>query len=86
MCDIGKFGFSNDIEFTQHLIANIGVACVPGSSFFSDPARVSNIIRFCFCKKEETLLAAGERLALFAAAKRQYESAARDGASLAIQV
>jgi aspartate/methionine/tyrosine aminotransferase len=62
MCDIGKFGFSNDVEFTQHLIANIGVACVPGSSFFSDPARGSNIIRFCFCKKEETLLAAGERL------------------------
>ncbi len=62
LCDITKFGFRNDIEFTQHLIENVGVACVPGSSFFSDPARGSQIIRFCFCKKEETLLEAGARL------------------------
>jgi aspartate/methionine/tyrosine aminotransferase len=62
LCEITKFGFRNDIEFTQHLIENVGVACVPGSSFFSDPARGSQIIRFCFCKKEETLLEAGARL------------------------
>ena len=62
LCDITKFGFRNDIEFTRHLIENVGVACVPGSSFFSDPARGSQIIRFCFCKKEETLLEAGARL------------------------
>ena len=62
LCDISKFGFPNDIAFTQHLIENIGVACVPGSSFFSDPASGAGIIRFCFCKKEETLLEAGARL------------------------
>jgi len=62
MCDIANFGFADDIAFTQHLIANIGVACVPGSSFFSDPGKGKDIVRFCFCKKEETLLEAGARL------------------------
>jgi aminotransferase len=62
LCDISKFGFHNDIAFTQHLIEKIGVACVPGSSFFSDSAGGAAIIRFCFCKKEETLLEAGARL------------------------
>ena len=62
MCDISGFGFADDIAFTRHLIEDIGVACVPGSSFFSDPSRGKDIVRFCFCKKEETLLAAGERL------------------------
>jgi aminotransferase len=62
LCDISKFGFLNDIAFTQHLIENVGVACVPGSSFFSDPVNGAGIIRFCFCKKEETLLEAGARL------------------------
>lgn len=62
MCDISGFGFPDDIAFTKHLIENIGVACVPGSSFFSDPKRGKDIVRFCFCKKEETLLEAGARL------------------------
>ena len=62
MCDISGFGFADDIAFTRHLIEDIGVACVPGSSFFSEPRRGKDIVRFCFCKKEETLLAAGERL------------------------
>lgn len=62
MCDIANFGFANDVDFTRHLIEKVGVACVPGSSFFSDVGRGSQIVRFCFCKKEETLAAAGERL------------------------
>jgi aminotransferase len=63
MTDISAFGFKNDIEFTRHLIREIGVACVPGSSFYSDPALGSQQVRFCFCKKDETLLLASERLA-----------------------
>jgi len=63
MTDISAFGFSDDVEFTKHLIREIGVACVPGSSFYS----VSNLgrqqVRFCFCKKDETLNRAAERLA-----------------------
>jgi aminotransferase len=63
MTDISAFGFKDDIEFTRHLIREIGVACVPGSSFYSDPALGSQQVRFCFCKKDETLLLASERLA-----------------------
>ncbi len=62
MADISAFGFASDIEFTHHLIREVGVACVPGSSFFSEGARGSGLIRFCFCKREETLRAAADRL------------------------
>ncbi|MGD9588773.1 MAG: pyridoxal phosphate-dependent aminotransferase [Pyrinomonadaceae bacterium] len=63
MTDISDFGFPNDIEFTKHLIREIGVAVVPGSSFYHDPAMGSQMVRFCFCKLDETLEAAAERLA-----------------------
>jgi aspartate/methionine/tyrosine aminotransferase len=62
MCDIGKWGYPNDVEFAKFLVQKVGVATVPGSSFFSDPAAGKDIIRFTFCKKEETLRAAEERL------------------------
>ncbi|MEO6654674.1 MAG: aminotransferase class I/II-fold pyridoxal phosphate-dependent enzyme [Pyrinomonadaceae bacterium] len=62
MCDISAFGFVNDIEFTKHLIREIGVAVVPGSSFYHDPSLGSQMVRFCFCKKDETLEDAAERL------------------------
>jgi aspartate/methionine/tyrosine aminotransferase len=62
MTDISAFGFANDVEFTRHLIRDIGVACVPGSSFYSQPARGAQQVRFCFCKKDETLMLAAERL------------------------
>lgn len=62
MTDISAFGFKDDVEFTRHLIRDIGVACVPGSSFYSNPALGSQQVRFCFCKKDETLLSAAERL------------------------
>jgi aspartate/methionine/tyrosine aminotransferase len=62
MTDIRAFGFANDIEFTKHLIREVGVACVPGSSFYSLPERGAQQVRFCFCKKDETLQLAAERL------------------------
>ncbi len=62
MCDISEFGFANDIEFTKHLIREVGVAVVPGSSFYHDSRLGSQMVRFCFCKKDETLEAAAERL------------------------
>jgi aspartate/methionine/tyrosine aminotransferase len=62
MTDISEFGFASDVEFTRHLIKEIGVACVPGSSFYSDPARGAQQVRFCFCKQDSTLHAAAERL------------------------
>jgi aminotransferase len=63
MCDISGFGLGDDIAFTKHLIEQIGVAPVPGSSFFADPADGANLVRFCFAKRIETLQAAAERLA-----------------------
>ena len=65
MTDISRFGFASDIEFTRYLVREIGVACVPGSSFYSDAStsnRGAQQVRFCFCKKDETLQAAAERL------------------------
>ncbi|HEX3248989.1 MAG TPA: aminotransferase class I/II-fold pyridoxal phosphate-dependent enzyme [Pyrinomonadaceae bacterium] len=62
MTDISAFGFSDDVEFTKHLIREVGVACVPGSSFYSNAALGAQQVRFCFCKKDETLNRAAERL------------------------
>ncbi|HEX8458094.1 MAG TPA: aminotransferase class I/II-fold pyridoxal phosphate-dependent enzyme [Pyrinomonadaceae bacterium] len=62
MTDISAFNFADDVQFTRHLIQQVGVACVPGSSFYSDPALGAQQVRFCFCKKDETLHAAAERL------------------------
>jgi aspartate/methionine/tyrosine aminotransferase len=62
MTDISAFGFADDVEFTRYLIREVGVACVPGSSFYSVPDRGAQQVRFCFCKKDETLQLAAERL------------------------
>jgi aminotransferase len=63
MTDISGFGFTDDVSFVRHMIHNAGVAGVPGSSFFSNPADGAHLVRFCFCKKDETLDEAGVRLA-----------------------
>lgn len=60
--DISRFGYKSDVEFTNYLIKDIGVAVVPGSSFFNHPEDGHSFIRFCFSKKPETLHAAHERL------------------------
>lgn len=60
MVDISQFGFDNDYDFAVWLIKNIGVAGVPGSSFFRED--VNSYIRFHFAKKDETLKEALKRL------------------------
>ena len=55
-------GFDDDVEFVRHLVTEIGVAAVPGSSFFRDTAAGRQFVRFCFCKREETLAEAEVRL------------------------
>lgn len=62
MADIRKFNAASDVEFAMQLVKDPGVALVPGSSFFANPADGKNIIRFCFSKRDETLTKAGERL------------------------
>jgi len=60
LVDISKFGWKSDVAFAEWLTREVGVAGVPGSSFFREP--VHHLIRFHFAKKTETLVAAGERL------------------------
>jgi aminotransferase len=62
MTDISAFGFANDVEFASYLVKEIGIACVPGSSFYKHPKDGSQQVRFAFCKKPETLDEAGRRL------------------------
>jgi aminotransferase len=62
MTDISAFGFANDLEFAAHLVKEIGIACVPGSSFYKHPKDGSQQVRFAFCKKPETLDEAARRL------------------------
>jgi len=64
MTDITSFGFQDDVAFCKFLVEEIGVAAVPGSSFYAEPERGSQQVRFCFCKKQETLAQAASRLAL----------------------
>jgi aminotransferase len=54
---------SRDVSFAKYLVEKIGVACVPGSSFYNNPQDGASQVRFTFCKKEETLAAAESRLA-----------------------
>lgn len=63
MTDIGAFGFADDLAFTQHLVKEIGVAAVPGSSFYNDPRDGARQVRFAFCKRDQTLDEASRRLA-----------------------
>ena len=51
-----------DMEFAEDLVKDIGVAAVPGSSFYRESADGNQQVRFCFCKRDETLAEAGRRL------------------------
>ncbi len=62
LCDISGFGYPDDMAFCRHLVEDVGIAAVPGSSFFENPQDGSQLVRFCFCKKYETLREAQERL------------------------
>jgi aspartate/methionine/tyrosine aminotransferase len=55
MADISAFGFASDVAFIRHLIEKIGIAAVPGSSFYAQFGGGSQVVRFCFCKSYETL-------------------------------
>ncbi len=66
MTDISAFGFKDDVSFAKYLVQEIGVACVPGSSFYRDPRDGARQVRFAFCKKPETLDEAARRLAKLA--------------------
>ncbi len=63
LANIGPFAVSDDTRFCEWLVRKVGVAAVPGSSFYSRPELGRDLIRFTFCKREETLHEAARRLA-----------------------
>ena len=62
MTDISAFEFADDVSFTRHLVSEIGVAAVPGSSFYHHPRDGARQVRFAFCKREQTIDEAARRL------------------------
>jgi aspartate/methionine/tyrosine aminotransferase len=62
MTDIADFSFADDVSFAQYLVREIGVALVPGSSFYSRPELGARQGRFAFCKTDSTLDQAADRL------------------------
>jgi aminotransferase len=62
MTEIDGLGFDDDVKFARYLVEAIGVAVVPGSSFYADPRDGARQVRFAFCKKPETLDEAERRL------------------------
>jgi aspartate/methionine/tyrosine aminotransferase len=66
MTDIKDLGYSDDMEFTKFLIKEIGVAAMPGSTFYSNRSDGNGLLRFCFGKSAATLDAAEERLSRLA--------------------
>jgi aminotransferase len=62
MTDIGPFGFPDDVSFAHHLVKDVGVASVPGSSFYRHPKLGARQVRFAFCKTDATLDEAARRL------------------------
>jgi aminotransferase len=62
MTDIASFGFPDDVSFARYLVEEVGVAAVPGSSFYADPGAGRQRLRFHFARRRETLDKAAERL------------------------
>jgi aspartate/methionine/tyrosine aminotransferase len=62
MTDVSAFGFENDVAFARYLVSEIGVAAIPGSSFYINPADGASLVRFCFSKTDDTIREAERRL------------------------
>jgi N-succinyldiaminopimelate aminotransferase len=62
MVDISHLGFENDVAFCRYLTREIGVAAIPPSAFYHNPADGAKLARFAFCKEEKTLAEAAKRL------------------------
>ena len=62
LADFSPLSDQDDTAFAHWLTATVGVAPVPGSSFFRDPLLGKNLVRFAFCKTDEMLVEAAGRL------------------------
>jgi aspartate/methionine/tyrosine aminotransferase len=63
LADLRARGVTDDVAFCRRLIAEVGVAAIPTSVFYADPAAAPPFVRFCFAKSDETLRSAAARLA-----------------------
>jgi aminotransferase len=70
MTDVSAFGFANDVAFARYLVSEVGVAAIPGSSFYSNPADGASLVRFCFSKTDDTIREAERRLQKLVAGAR----------------
>jgi aspartate/methionine/tyrosine aminotransferase len=62
MADVSGLGFADDVSFCRWLTSEVGVAAVPPSAFYANPSRAPLLARFCFAKREETIVHAAKRL------------------------
>ena len=65
MADYSALSSENDTDFAMRMVSEAGVACVPSSSFYWSKETAKNMVRFCFCKKDETLQQASDRLTMW---------------------
>jgi len=63
LADFSALSDASDDAFAKWMTADVGVATVPGSSFYGEGDLGRRVVRFAFCKKTETLARAAERLA-----------------------
>jgi len=57
-----RLGLEGDVQLCRHLVEHVGVAAIPPSFFYADPARGAHLVRFAFCKRDATMRAAIDRL------------------------
>jgi len=63
LADYSALSELDDVSFARQLVVEHGLACVPGSSFHASPDPSRRMVRFAFCKTEDVLSQAAERLA-----------------------
>ena len=63
LADVAPLGFTSDADFCRKLVTELGVAAIPTSVFYERPDEAPPVARFCFAKRDETIVAAGPRLA-----------------------
>jgi len=64
LADCSSWGSANDADFCRYLTTEVGVGAIPPSAFYSEPHKelARTLVRFCFCKTDETLSEAAEKL------------------------
>jgi methionine aminotransferase len=62
LADYSAISSEDDVAFARRLTTELGVAAIPLSPFYAEPRRGERVVRFCFCKRDETLDEAARRL------------------------